>query len=91
MSEDSVHKVRHVLSARQTRLHECHWPDCKQQVPPAMWGCREHWFKLPRHIRTAIWAAYRVGQEESGEVSEAYLHAARAAQDWIKEHHGNGH
>ena len=87
---DITSKVAHVKRAGQTRWHQCHWIGCKRQVPPAMWGCREHWFKLPKHVRDAIWAAYRIGQEESGEVSEAYLHAARAAEDWIKEHYGNG-
>ena len=44
--------------------HVCHWPGCgKRQCPPAQWGCRAHWFKLPRAIRNAIWLAYRTGQE----------------------------
>ena len=87
---DMADKVKHVTAAGQTREHACHWPGCEKQVAPAMWGCRPHWFKLPRHIRRAIWQAYEIGQEESFEVSEAYHHAARAAQDWIREHHPNG-
>lgn len=80
-------KQRHVRAATQSRPHLCHWPGCHESVPPAMWGCRTHWFKLPKHIRDAIWAAYRVGQEERLDPSEAYLRAARAAEDWIREHH----
>ena len=80
-------KVRHVRLAGQSRAHGCHWPGCEKQVPPAMWGCRAHWFKLPKHLRDAIWRAYSVGQEQRLDPSDAYLHAARAAQDWIRAHH----
>lgn len=76
-------KVKHVLAAKQSRNHGCHWPGCEAQVPPAMWGCKHHWFKLPKHIRDAIWAAYRAGQEDTLTPSSAYIKAARAAQDWI--------
>jgi hypothetical protein len=77
-------KVAHVRAARQSRHHECHWPGCARQVPPAMWGCREHWYRLPKAIRDRIWRAYRIGQEEDGRPSDAYLAAAREAQDWIR-------
>lgn len=63
--------------------HGCHWPGCVADVPPAAWGCRKHWFSLPRGIRAAIWAAYRPGQETTKTPSAAYMTAARAAQDWI--------
>lgn len=80
-----MNKFDHVRQAPQTRNHECHWPTCKKQVPPAMWGCRRHWFMLPARIRNAIWRAYRPGQEESLDPSPAYIAAAEAAQDWIRE------
>jgi hypothetical protein len=83
-------KVRHVLRGRQTRSHTCHWPGCGKQVPPAMWGCRRHWYMLPAEIRDAIWKAYRPGQEGDGEPSDAYLVAAGRAQRWIKENYPNG-
>lgn len=73
-------KVKHVLAANQTRSHTCHWPGCTRQVPPAMWGCRSHWFALPKDIRDDIWASYRVGQEERMDPSEAYIEAAQRAQ-----------
>lgn len=76
-------KVAHVLRAGQTRNHTCHWPDCKRQVPPAMWGCRAHWTKLPHFLRRAIWAAYVPGQEERLDPSADYLEVAREVQDWI--------
>lgn len=76
-------KVKHVLRAIQTRVHECHWPGCGEQVPPAMWGCKTHWFKLPKALRNRIWATYRPGQEERLDPSKAYLEAATAVQNWI--------
>lgn len=79
-------KVTHVRASGQTRGHTCHWPGCKEQVPPAMWGCRAHWYALPKTIRDAIWAAYLPGQENRMDPSADYLDAARAAQDWIASH-----
>lgn len=76
-------KVQHVMRAGQSRRHACHWPGCKAQVPPARWGCRAHWFLLPKPIRDRIWKAYKPGQEEIGRPSTDYVDAARAAQDWI--------
>ena len=83
-SETSLgEKVRYVKAQEQTRDHNCHWPGCERQVPPAKWGCSPHWFKLPKDIRDAIWRAYRPGQEIDSRPSEAYLGAALRAQAWI--------
>ena len=79
-------KVTHVKAANQSRGHVCHWPGCGVQVPPAMWGCTSHWYKLPKGIRSEIWRTYEIGQEESGDVSEEYHHAARHAQEWIEQY-----
>jgi hypothetical protein len=76
-------KAAHVRSAGQTRAHTCHWPGCDRQCPPAMWGCRQHWFTLPAEIRSRIWRAYQIGQEQTGRPSHAYVAAAHAAQEWI--------
>jgi hypothetical protein len=76
-------KVAHVLAAKQTRLHACHWPGCPIQVPPAKWGCRAHWYRLPQAIRNRIWAAYRPGQEDDRSPARRYVEAAREAQAWI--------
>lgn len=80
-------KVDYVKSQSQIRNHTCHWPRCKRQVPPAMWGCRPHWFALPSEIRRCIWACYEPGQEISGNPSREYLKAAREAQKWIEQHY----
>ncbi len=78
-------KVDHVKSQGQTRKHECHWPNCKKQVPPAMWGCKDHWFKLPAVLRREIWLTYKVGQEITMTPSQAYLDAADKVEKWIRE------
>lgn len=108
---DIADKVRHVRAARHgnprkyhfrgnpLRRHDCHWPGCERQVPPAKWGCQEHWYKLPPDLRSRIWRAYRAGQEEwpsgasggrggdgHGRPSAGYLAVAREAQDWIEAH-----
>lgn len=65
--------------------HKCHWPSCDIEVPPRMWGCRAHWFKLPKQIRNRIWATYRPGQEIDKNPSSAYVEAAQDALIWIRE------
>lgn len=79
-----LNKHAHVRHAQQTRPHTCHWPGCPKQVPPARWGCSTHWFRLPQAIRNRIWATYRAGQEETGQVSAEYAAAAWSAQVWIQ-------
>lgn len=77
-------KAAHVRAAGQSRHHHCHWPGCEKQVPPAMWGCKPHWFALPQTIRNRIWRTYRAGQEQDGRPSRDYLEVAREAQEWIR-------
>lgn len=79
-------KAGYARSQGQTRPHTCHWPGCGRQVPPSLWGCKEHWFKLPAEVRRRIWETYRPGQEIDCTPSEAYVVAARAAQRWIAAH-----
>jgi len=81
-------KAAYVLGQRQTRKHECHWPGCAAQVPPAMWGCTKHWFALPKDLRDRVWRAYRPGQEKDQRPSREYVEVARAVQDWIEKNHG---
>lgn len=65
--------------------HTCHWPSCGKSVPPAMWGCSRHWFKLPKRLRDRIWITYRPGQEITKTPSVAYIQAATEVQKWIAE------
>lgn len=84
-------KVSHVRKAKQSRDHTCHWPGCNKQVPPAMWGCKEHWYKLPKRLRDKIWETYTIGQEQGiALITNEYVKAAREVQEWIKEHYPKG-
>lgn len=85
-----IDKIDYVKKAQLVRAHSCHWPGCNRQVPPAMWGCKTHWFKIPKGLRDRIWATYRPGQEEDRRPSEAYIKVAQAVQDWIRENHEQG-
>lgn len=76
-------KADYVKSQGQSRRHGCHWPGCTRQVPPAMWGCSFHWYRLPAMLRHKIWRAYAPGQEVSLTPSEEYVKVAREVQDWI--------
>ncbi len=76
-------KADYVRAQPQTRNHRCHWPGCDKQVPPAMWGCKCHWFALPAALRAKVWRAYAPGQEVNGTPSDEYMAVAREVQDWI--------
>lgn len=82
-----MHKAEYVRSQGQTRDHHCHWPGCEKQVPPAMWGCKQHWFQLPLRLRNRIWATYEPGQEIDLTPSDEYLAVAQEVQDWIAQHY----
>ena len=75
--------VRGEAARNTTFHHHCHWPDCDKSVPPAMWGCRQHWFKLPPRLRSRIWATYRPGQEVTKTPSREYMVIAQEVQEWI--------
>jgi hypothetical protein len=80
--------VKAQAAAGQPRPHACHWPGCELQVPPAMWGCKPHWFALPRPLRNKVWAAYRPGQEIDGSPSDEYLAVVAEVNAWIRENGG---
>jgi hypothetical protein len=82
-------KVAHVKRAAQDRAHACHWPGCISQCPPALWGCRTHWYRLPQALRSRIWRSYRIGQERDGKPSAEYLQVAREIQQWIRTNYPN--
>lgn len=77
-------KAAYVVRQKQTRSHHCHWPGCDKQVPPAVWGCKPHWYALPKELRDRIWRAFRPGQEKTMTPSREYVLAARAVQEWIE-------
>jgi hypothetical protein len=67
--------------------HHCHWPGCRVEVQPHLWGCWKHWRKLPQDIKDDIWRSYRKGQEVTKDPSREYIEAARRAREWIFDHH----
>lgn len=88
MNDESIdEKVKYVKSQGQTRNHICHWPGCNKQVAPALWGCREHWYMLPRHLRMKVWAAYKIGQEKTMNVSSEYIKVMKELREWINANH----
>lgn len=66
--------------------HTCHWRGCNVPVPPRMWGCKTHWFRLPKFLRDRIWATYVPWQEIRKDPSQDYLDAADAVDAWIREY-----
>lgn len=74
-----------VTSRRREATHLCHWTGCNTKVPPAMWGCKRHWYQLPKAIRDEIWNTYVPGQEVSKTPSAAYIVAANKAREYIAE------
>lgn len=63
--------------------HTCHWTGCTRAVPPKLWGCWEHWYKLPQQLREAIWREYVPGQEVTKTPSPAYVAVAGLVKLWI--------
>lgn len=68
--------------------HHCHATGCKREVPPEMFMCPRHWFKLPATHRKRIRETYRPGQCDDWQISHAYANAARAAVRWLAEREG---
>lgn len=65
-------------------VHHCHAPGCPVPVPPKMFMCRPHWFRLPKPMRDAVWKHYRPGQEERKvPVSKEYLRVTAEAEAFI--------
>lgn len=59
--------------------HSCHATGCSTGVSQTMWGCKKHWFMVPRTIRDRVWTHYRPGQEDDWMPTREYLYAARDA------------
>lgn len=65
--------------------HRCHATGCTVAVPPKMFMCRSHWYRLPKPLRDAIWAEYVPGQETRKDPTRAYLAAARECIRYLAE------
>lgn len=60
----------------------CQWPGCTLNVAPRFWGCKRHWFQLPKPLRDRLWNSYVSGQFIYKQASEDYLAAADDAHWW---------
>jgi len=72
-----------VTGLDKSAVHCCAWPGCTRAVPVRLWGCKEHWYMLPRELRERILAAHRPGQTAatwSAEYRAAVSDAARFAE-----------
>lgn len=79
--------VRSAIRSGRSGGHHCHWPGCDRDVPPAAWGCYEHWRKLPKALQHRIWQTFRPGQEKTKTPSREYVAVAREVQEWIAANH----
>lgn len=77
-------KVNYVKSRPHESGHSCHWPNCDKEVKPALFMCKTHWFKLPKHLRDRIWEEYEPGQEVSKEPTVEYMYVVKEVMDWIQ-------
>jgi hypothetical protein len=88
-----------VYHTRDSRRSQTGFPDLVLVRPPVVWFvellieasylmCAFHWFKLPRRLRDAVWAAYRPGQEITLDPSPEWLKAAEEARQWVAEREG---
>lgn len=59
-------------------LHNCPWPGCSQRVPRHLWGCKAHWYRVPRELRNQCTSAWR-----SGSLGE-HMEALEAIDDWLE-------
>lgn len=59
--------------------HLCPAKGCKESVPNSQLACREHWFQLPKALRTRIYEEYMPGQTV-GTMSDGYRECLEAAE-----------
>lgn len=59
--------------------HVCHAHLCETQVPPKMFMCKKHWYRLRAPLRDAVWKEYQPGQEISKNPSLRYLAVQKLA------------
>jgi hypothetical protein len=71
--------------------HGCHAAGCTKKVPPRLFACRAHWFRLPAVVRAAVLREYRPGQENDKKPTVAYMAVQQyavaylAARDGLQE------
>ena len=66
------------------RRHFCPYPGCEVAVSRSKLGCPVHWRILPQHLKSAIYANYKPGQNILT-ASPAYLDALQTVLDYWHE------
>lgn len=69
-------------------IHTCHANGCTSRVPPKMFMCRDHWMRLPKRMRDAVWENYVPGQEVRKDPTVEYLRVTREAITWLSKAEG---
>ena len=64
--------------------HTCHATGCATPVPPKMFMCKQHWFRLPKTMRDEIWAVYVPGQEQRKDPTGEYLEVAQRCISYLQ-------
>jgi hypothetical protein len=49
--------------------HKCAATSCETMIPRGMLMCRDHWTKLPRLLKSAIYETWNRGSPKSGYVA----------------------
>jgi len=71
--------------------HTCHAIGCRIEIPPKLFMCPEHWYKIPQDLRDQVWHHYKPGQEIKKNPSSSYLSVAKAAIVAVREIERQGH
>lgn len=62
--------------------HQCPAAGCPQKVADHLLMCRPHWYKVPRDLRNAVWAAWRNGAGAGTPEHRRAIADAIAAVNW---------
>jgi hypothetical protein len=62
-------------------LHCCRWPGCNRLIQTYLLMCPDHWRRLPKKHRHAIW---RVSPRQADFAAAAYVDAVAAALTWAR-------
>lgn len=68
--------------------HHCHATSCSIIIPPEMFMCKKHWFRLPKIMRGEIWRTYREGQCDDMNPSFEYCYIAKRCVLYLAELEG---
>lgn len=60
-------------------MHECPADGCQKQVANDMLMCSGHWYKVPAHLRKAVWRAWDNGAGAGSDEHNRAITAAIAA------------